>query len=183
MHPKKYLSYSQLILIESSPKGYIDRYLKGKVLETESLSFGKKVAEAKERNKPSKDPEVEIARILLPDYPEREVEMFAETKHCQIFSKFDGLNRDIPKIGDHKTGYKEWTQERVNKDSQLTFYSYNYFLNENEIPLLGIDWFNRETQEVTSFETTRTMKDLLEIDLRIKKAWDKIERVCKEYGN
>jgi hypothetical protein len=191
--PRPYLSWSQLYLFEKSPYQYAVQYIYGgRIIENPLLNLGKKLAETLEKDEweENEDPDIEVAKILLPSYPEREVELKAVVGGVPILGKLDGFNREKLVIGEYKTGRVEWDQKRVDEFGQLTFYALLVYHNFGSLPnQIQLHWVPSEYDEnmnvgllgeIRSFETKRDLRDLLEISIRIKKAWEGIKKLCEE---
>lgn len=105
--------------------------------------------------------------------------------------------KTVPAIRDYKTGVKEWTQKRADETGQLTMYCLLLWLTEKVRPEdveLYIDWLptkemgdftigfrDRKPKPVT-FQTKRTMKQVLEFCQRIQKTLIAAEEYCKQRG-
>jgi hypothetical protein len=190
--PREYISWSQLQLFEKSPFEYAKVYIYNEKVTNPFIELGKELAEALERDdwKKEESPDIELARILLPSYPEREAELKGEVGGVKILGKLDGFDRKLLRLGEFKTGRAEWTQKRVDEFGQLTFYSLLIYKNFGKIPNeIKLHWVPSEYDEngklklageVRTFETHRTMKDLLDMSVRIKKAWKGIIELCAE---
>jgi hypothetical protein len=193
--PRPYLSWSQLSLWEKSPYEYAKHYIYGATINNPHIELGKKLAEVLEKGWEDeedfdiKNLDIELARILLPTYPEKEVELKAEVDGVPILGKLDGFDRDRLIIGEYKTGIQEWTQERVDNHGQLTFYALLVYLNFGKLPSqINLYWIPVRydgydivlSDNTQIFETKRTMKDLLDMGVRIKRAWEGIKELCKQ---
>lgn len=192
--PRPYLSWSQLALWEKSPYEYAKVYIYSdeRVATNPLMDLGKQLAEALENNDWDKKEalDIELARILLPSYPEREVELQGKVKDVSILGKLDGFDRDKLRLGEYKTGRAKWTQKRTDESGQLSFYALLIFQNfkklPNEIKLHWVPSYYDEmgelklAGEVETFETCRTMQDLLKISVRIERAWKGIKEMCAE---
>lgn len=108
-------SWSQHSAFLWSPTQWFNRY----VLEIEEpptpeLEFGKKFAEAAENGKP-------LAPITMHSRMEQDFKVpFNGIKLIGFADTF--CDKSLKKIGEYKTGMKEWTQKRVDEHGQLTFY-------------------------------------------------------------
>ncbi|WP_457635820.1 hypothetical protein [Persephonella sp.] len=181
----KYLSWSQLSAYEASPKQYYKQYILGEgVFESGALLFGRRLSEIMEKDEKAETKELELARILLPKYPEKEFKMKADCGVCKILSIFDGYDPENLRLGEYKTGFKEWTQKDVDTNGQLTFYAYNIYLNTGKLPSeIKLYWFDRKNLNLKTFKTERKMIDLIEMQVRIEKCWKGVKSLFNEFNS
>lgn len=190
--PRPYLSWSQLALWEKSPYEYAANYIysDGRVATNPLMDLGRQLAEALENDEwgNGEPSDIEMAHIILPSYPEREVELRGEVQGVPILGKLDGFDRKELRLGEYKTGRSEWTQKRVDDFGQLTFYALLILQNFGRMPSeIQLHWVPAEYDEegelkligdIRTFETRRTTDDLLKMGVRIKKAWEGIKELC-----
>jgi len=185
MRIKSYLSWSQLNTYEQGQ--YITRYLRDVKLHNKYLSFGKAFHEALLED--SKDKNIEQIKLLLPEYKKREFQIGTIIEKIPLFGILDGLNIQKREFGDFKTSKGVWTQAMTDKSGQITFYwillwkKYGWFPKRAFIHWVETTEINGQvclTGKVRTFETQRTLKDLLLFYIRMKNAWEGIEKLCDE---
>lgn len=186
MTPRPYLSWTQFNVFSHSPAQYRQRYIFGEQgAYTRAMAFGKEMALKREAGD---DEGIEHLTMFLPKYPRREYEMTApviiDDKEVILLGKFDGVDLRKHIIGDDKTG-KHWTQAMVNKDEQLTWYSFIYWRAKGILPKLQLNWIETiegsiATGKVETFETMRTVKDFLSLTYKIRKVWRGISQLCEK---
>lgn len=189
MHPRPYLSYSQLRLWENDPNEYIRQYLRGEKKQTNgAMDFGSWIHSALENQNHLNDPELEHLLMVMPAYTFREREIAGTLGGVLVFGKVDGFEEEPVVIGEYKTGAK-WTQSRVDKDDQLTFYSGIVYSESKSIPEIRLHWIPTSRDcfgrfsisgEVVTFTTVRTLTDILRLSARITKAWREIAESMSE---
>ena len=89
-----------------------------------------------------------------------------------------------------KTG-RQWTQKMVDTSSQLTFYSALIWLKYGRLPskillhwaktIINEDGELKINGEITTFETTRTLSDIILMRGRINSAWEGIKQMGVKY--
>lgn len=115
-------------------------------------------------------------------------------KEIPILIKPDTTKADLKAFKEVKTGQEPWTKSRFDKLGQITFYAAGLYLITGQIPkdIEGV-WVQTEKQpngpvdvkigatgEIRVFKTERTMSDILRMMVRMKKAWELIEKICEE---
>lgn len=186
MRVRSYLSYSQLTAFEQGK--YVERYLKGEERENRFQRFGKEFHDA--LTKVTKNDNIEKLKLFLPDYDAREIKITAKIEGIPILGMLDGLNRKKKEFCDYKTG-KKWTQSMTDKSAQITFYYILLWKRYGWMPKRAlIHWIEtieeeelRFTGKIKTFETRRTMQDMILFFGRIKRSWLGIEKLCnKEFS-
>ncbi len=186
--PRPYLSHSSYKLFKSNREEWKRQYIMGIRRQYASTAFGSRFAEAREANVDCDDEDINFARMFLPVYPKREHEMKVWNGTCWVLGIFDGYDPRKPLIADDKTTKRmsesgrpqPWTQNRVDKLMQLTWYAYIYWKKFHRIPQLELNWFDFDTKAIKTFRTTRTIGDMLQIHHEINKTWKEIELFCEE---
>jgi hypothetical protein len=194
--PKPYLSWSQLALLEKSEYEYVVRYVYGEGIKMHPLlKLGKAFAEAVELEQEELPLDFEIAKLLMPKFEKKEFTLKGMVDDVPILGVLDGFDEKDLVIHEIKTGTFEWTQNYVDKFGQLTFYAMLVYLNYGRLPnKIFLYWIPSKleigefvlTSDIKTFETKRTMEDLLDIGVRIKKAWKRIQELYddeKRSGN
>jgi hypothetical protein len=140
--PKNRISWSQMNCWMTNPARFRREYLEsGPKLDTKYLKFGKGFAGLLEALK--KNPELitnkewslaefgidvtneNVKEVLekLQRYEIHEHEIISEVAGVPILSYLDGYDQSTNTFGEYKTGKIAWTQAKVQKHDQLTFYA------------------------------------------------------------
>ena len=187
MKYNKYISYSRLNSYEDGR--YYKEYILGIKLKSKYMDFGSYVHRELEK-KETDDIMISSLKCLFPKYQQAEQKMYAELEKIKLFSIIDVFSEESKAFGDYKTG-KNWTQSKADKSDQITFYCLVIFRNFGYIPKTRIHWLETSEDEngnvyltghAETFETTRTIKDILLMAGRIKKADKGIKQLIDEYN-
>lgn len=151
--PKPHLSYSQLSCWLSNPNRYRKEYFEiGPKLDTKYLRFGSGIHELIENGK---------YKELLPDlvvYEKNEFEIKCDINDVPILAYLDSYNPAENVFRDTKTGKIPWTQARVQKSDQLTFYATALKWSTGKMPAYcHLDWI--ETKEHSDGRTNDFWRD------------------------
>lgn len=189
----EYLSWSRQSAVEWSEKSYYERYILGKEVNTPAIRLGKHLAEVLE-GKEKGNPIEEHIKLYISNLPETEKELRSVIKGIPVRGFADKYMKDDTKgvtiaIDEIKTG-KEWTQSKADTHGQLTFYSAIIYQEYKVLPKLSLKWCPTiETEngleltgEIITFNTQRTLKDILLFHNRMENAWKKIKAIHKKYG-
>ncbi|HEY9826368.1 MAG TPA: hypothetical protein V6D19_13045 [Stenomitos sp.] len=189
---KRPLSWSSISSWEYNPEEWFKRYiLKEKTEETVEMAFGKKLAT-----------ELETNTCTIPDL----VQHLKNKKEHKFLVKFN----DIPLIGfaddfctktfrelnELKTGKKEWDQKRVDTHQQFDMYLLMNYIT-NRIPpeevrcrlfwLPTVDsmdfsiQFRDNPPTPIIFETSRTMRDIVEFGAKIKRIYAEMQKYVENH--
>ena len=193
MRPRPYLSYSQMILVEKNPEAYLDVYLHGKKIPiNRGMALGRDIAEALESNIATGDPVKDIVMAQLPKYAlmDKPIEAILGTGKSKIplLAKPDTCMKDYSAFREYKTGLGPWNQEKADSWPQITFYAVVLYLITGKIPEAELVWMKTEKDEIGQpvfshaepkiFKTQRAMRDILLMQVRMRKAWQKIGEIC-----
>lgn len=183
----KYLSYSRMIMWERSPKEYARVYiLGGKSFQNPEMVFGSKVAQALETKKPTGDEAIDSVLARLPKLEMADEMTTTKVVGLPIRARMDAANKDLKTFYEYKTGKVPWTQARVDKFDQITFYAMVCWSLTGAIPEdMRLIWVQTagEGEEVTctgvikEFKTARTMMDVLRMIRRVQIAWQEIQEL------
>lgn len=197
--PKKYLSWSQINLVESSPMGYVEQYIDDKPFTGNVYTrFGNYIHEnLEEGRRPYKLPD-------CPLYPETEKRMNVvlkrlkedgEIEEVKVFGLFDGLDTTTFNhiLGEYKTGSQLWSDNKAIKHGQLILYSLMHWYKTNKIPTCELVSIETEfaDKEKTQLRLTGRMRihkvrytypELMEMEQRVWRAVDKITGLMEIYG-
>lgn len=116
--PRVHLSWTQMNTWMTSPERYKrEVFMGGQKLDTKFLRFGKDIATLIESGK---------HKELLPDLPvydTPEFEIYIEVAGVPILAYLDCWDSKTNNFIEYKTGKIPWTQSKVQKHDQLTFYA------------------------------------------------------------
>jgi hypothetical protein len=122
MLPKKYLSYSQYALWNSSKVSYRKRYYENiPIKENAEMIFGKKIGRYLEEDHP------EVDHIEKYDTPEHRIEL--EIDGVKLLGYIDSYDSKNKQFIEYKTSHKDkygkdqWNALKVQKHEQLDWYS------------------------------------------------------------
>jgi len=176
------VSWSQISCFEYNHEQWFKRYILGeKQEENSAMKFGKAIGE-KLASDPSFMPEV-------PRLPLYEYELKAKVNKIPLIGYIDAFDLENNKMLEYKSG-KLWTKEKAESHGQISMYALMLYLMYNIRPEeLDIKLVWLETQETGSFETEfvkgvkpvifpikKTMFDILEMAMRIKKNSKEMEK-------
>jgi len=190
---KNYLSWSQYNLFLRSPEQYRQVYILGKPsFKNVEMEFGSKIASGLEQEDLTGDAEIDFCKVSLPEVDEKEKEMTVKVGDMKLLIKMDGYKKKDHIIYEYKTGHVPWTQGKVDKWEQLTFYAYVYWLIKGVVPQLKLIWI--PTQKIEGeisltkeapivFNTKRTTSDFYKMAVKTKRVWNEIGKMVKEELN
>jgi hypothetical protein len=195
LHPRPYISRAQLILWEDSPSEYLEKYLNGKEMGiNRGMALGKEIADSLESGEDTGSIEKDLVIAQIPKYEIRDISIMASFKSGKeiipILIKPDLIKSDYTEFIEVKTGSEStpWTQRKVDKDDQITFYAMGVYCLIRGLPqrirlvwaptrkVVGEDGIERPelTGEIKTFETKRTLVDIIKMQARCAKAWREI---------
>lgn len=193
LRPRNYLSYSQMVLVEKSPRGYLEYYIYGEEKRTSrAMAYGSKLADSLENDEETGDMLLDLMAIQLPKF--ELMDMPFETtiggpEPVPILIKPDSAKKDLSAFKEYKTGVTKWTQKKADESGQVTFYTMGMYLITGNIPqdieLIHLpteydaDGRPRVTGDMHRFPTQRHMSEILNMMVRARKAWKKIGELCE----
>ncbi len=141
--PKPHISWSQLSCWISNPARYRREYFEqGYKLNTKYLRFGKGIAKMIEENRHKEL----LPELITYDEPEFKIKCFV--KSIPILSYLDSYDPKNNIFREYKTGKIAWTQAKVQRHDQLTFYATALKWKLGKIPeYCDLDWI--ETVELS----------------------------------
>ena len=157
-----------------------------------AIALGKEIADALENENDTGDFGKDLVVSQLPKYELMDVAI--ETKLVigkeivPILIKPDTIKKDYSAFREYKTGREAWTQDKVDKWDQITFYTTGIYILTKKIPKIHLDWAETKpnemghpelTGEIKSFETIRRMSHILSMMARMRKAWREIGEMCE----
>lgn len=175
-----------MILVERSPKLYVKKYFEGEDFTNAGMILGKQLAEALEDDIESDIPIIEQARIFLVAYPKKEYELKVKVDGLVLLGKPDTYDPWAKRFREYKSGKTPWTQKKVDNCDQITFYAMLTYFKYKKLPKeMHLDWINTDEEskgygQIKTFETTRTVADILKMFSRAKKAWQVILELSEE---
>ncbi len=185
------LSWSAISSFEYDPEQWYRKYVLGEEQkETPEMRFGKKLADELENGKCT------ISELVkkLPYKKEHEFSvMFGTINLVGFADDFD--HRTFKVLNEVKTGKKAWDQKRVNGHRQFDMYLLmNYITNKikPEEVKCSLHWIPTQDNgdftisfvepiQVHTFETKRTMHDILLFGQRIKNTFLAMEEYAKNH--
>ena len=195
IRPRPYLSWSQLTLFESSLERYMDIYIdESRMSINRGMAFGKEIADALEKEEATGDPIKDLLISQIPKFEIIEAELEATLKlgktEIPLYGKADTAKKNLTAFKEYKTGQTSWSQKQVDNHGQITLYCTIIRARTGKIPkdieLVYIptkrlpDDKVELTGDIHRIKTSRTLKDILKMEVRIKKAWEGIGQMCEE---
>ena len=185
-------------LLERSEEKWIEQYIYGKRNRiNRGMAFGKVMADSLENDEASGNILLDLVIERIPKFEIRDVPFTAELKTgkkiINIHCRPDSMKKDMSAFKEYKTGQAGWTQKKVDEHGQITFYATGMYLKTGKIPhdieLVHIVTEKedegvpnsklRATGEIKRYKTVRTMSQVLNMIIRMKRAWDKIEKITE----
>lgn len=182
------LSWSAISSFEYNPEQWYESYVLGKRQWSKEMAFGSRIDKDIQSN-PDFLPE-------LPRYPLMQYKMNVVFNNIPLVGLPDGLDLDNFLLCDYKTGKVAWTQKKADETGQLTMYLLLIYITTKISPekfRCFIHWLPtqdngdfsisfHDTLKPVTFETKRTMKDLLAFGVRIKKTLKMMEEYCQNHA-
>jgi len=209
--PRTYLSYTQLQLFEGSPEMYRRTYILGEKVYNDYTDLGHKIAQHLERGKKSGDLGLDYLLMVFPRRMFHERELRAKIAGIPLLGVPDAYTppkrpytSNLSVIDEYKTSKNPWTQRMADQNDQLTFYALLFYLKYKCLPKeLWLRWAETAwvkldddsvpdeearydlqlTGKTESFKTSRSIKDVLAIGVRAKKAWKGIQALTAKEWN
>lgn len=187
--PRPYLSWEQLKTLRVSQQAYIRNYILGKRFYGNKYTrAGSYLADELEKEK-SVDETIEFLREMIGLYPKKEIIIDdVSLQEVPLLAKIDALDPEKGVLVEYKTG-KDWTQKKVDKHDQLTFYGLCFWLKYGFFPKeIRLYWVETEetkagdieyTGRIELFKTVRKPEDYLRLGKEIKEAWVEIKNITE----
>lgn len=196
IRPRPYLSYSQLKLWESKggPDKYRDQYLFGKQgFTNRGQALGSQIANSLESGQETGDLQKDLIVAQFPKYDLMDKEIMVDLKDGKevipLLLKPDSCKSDHSAFYEYKTGKAgSWSQAKVDKDDQLTFYATGLYIITKKIPQLELIHAETEKDDIgkpvlngsiKSFPSRRGQGQIASMIKRIKTAWKEIGEMCE----
>lgn len=182
------LSWSAISSFEYNPEQWYESYVLNKRQTSPEMTFGSKI-----------DKQIQDDKTFLPDLPRyqhMQYKMNVMFNNVPLVGLPDGIDFDKGLLADYKTGKKAWNQKRADETGQLTLYLLLVYISKKIKPekfRCLIHWLPTADQgdftidfaknfEVKTFETKRTMRDLLMFGVRITKTLEAMEDYCNNHA-
>lgn len=183
------LSYSQISSFEWNKEQWYNRYILGMKQESPELQFGSYIDKLIQEDK----------KFLpkLPRYTMMQYKMNVILDGIPLVGLPDGLCLKKKLLADYKTGKNAWTQKRADETKQLTMYLLLIFITHKIPPgffRCFIHWMPTEAngdftislkkpphKHLRTFETKRTMNDILEYAKYIKKIYKEMQLYAQNH--
>lgn len=198
MTPRPYLSRYQLVLWEKSRDRYMAEYFgDAKRFANRGMVLGEEIAKHMETGEETGDFAKDLVIAQMPKYEIRDqsqtVMLKVGKEVVPILIKPDSMKADWSVVAEAKTGAQTspWTQRKVDEDDQLTFYATGVFIKTKKIPALELYYAPTQlvigesglerpelTGEVRVFKSQRHMSEILNMMMRMRKAWKEINEAC-----
>jgi hypothetical protein len=185
-------------LFERSPRMYRDVYLFG--IRREATKY---MLKGTEMDKALEDPKIRMAiesdldndmssaLVFMPNYPEKQKEIWATWEGIPMYGKMDGWDESTFTFGEVKTG-TYWSVSKAQNHGQLKFYAAMIWLNTGKIPNIKLHWAETYVKEdgdiaytgkVKEYVVVLTVQDLIKFYSRVRNAWEGIIKLTKKEFN
>lgn len=183
---KRALSWSAISSFEYNKEQWYQTYVLGERQSSPEMTFGSKIDKLIQ----------EDLNFLpeLPRYPFMQYKMNAKLGKIPLVGIPDGICFKEFLLADYKTGKVAWDQKRADETGQLTHYLFLIYKTEKIKPekfRCFIHWIPTQKNEKgaiefssmpsMTFETKRTMKDLVEYGVRINCRYKEMINYCEKY--
>lgn len=186
-------------LFESNIENWKRVYLHGEQMRVNrGMAFGRKMAEGLENEEATGDPILDLLMERLPKFELMDKPVMAILKNGKysvpLLAKPDSMKADMTAFIEYKTGQEPWSRKQVDESGQVTFYATVLFILSGKIPhdieLVhvqtakqgegGVDARIAATGEIHRHPTKRSMGQILNMMVRMKRAWQGIQQVTAE---
>jgi len=161
--PKPHISWSQINVWMSNPERFRREYFEnaGK-LDTKFLQFGKGIAKLIESGKHKEL----LPELVVYELPEFEIRTLISG--IPILSYLDSYDPKLNVFREVKTGKIPWTQSKVQKHDQLTFYATALKSSTGKMPeYCDLDWLETKEGIIEVDDFWRENEKLLQVTGRI----------------
>lgn len=186
-----YVSWSRMQAVESSERQYAELYVYGKKITSASMRFGTYVTDILEGKTTTKDPIMLALLDEIPRYTKGNHKIKTTIKigkeEVEVLGIMDGWSARKKLVGEYKTSLKMWTKKQIEEHGQNQLYAWMVWKNKGYIPDIEITCMEVEkddknprklylTGEHITHRYTPTVKQLLEIEVRVKKDYKKMKQ-------
>jgi len=167
-----------------------------KVPVNRGMAYGRIMAEGLEEGEATGDPLLDLMIAAIPKYGIMDKPIYAELKRSRgeepikLLAKPDSREEDYSGFWEYKTGQEPWSQSKVDRFGQITFYNTVMYLITGKVDrkmgLVHVKTRKDEagriepTGDIFTYKTHRTMQDTLNMMVRMKKAWEGMERLSEQ---
>lgn len=187
-------------LFESNLESWKRVYLYGETMRVNrGMAFGRIMAEGLEHDEATGDPVLDLVMAQLPKFEVMDQPVHAILKNGKndvpLLAKPDTMKADMTAFKEYKTGQAPWSRKQVDESGQVTFYATVLFILTQKIPYDielvhvptakqggndAVDARIGATGDIYRHKTSRNMSQILNMMVRMKKAWEGIQRVTAE---
>lgn len=189
-------------LFERSEQRWTEVYLYGEAPRFNrngqaGIDLGRKMADGLESGELTGDVLLDLTIVQIPKLEVMEMELRAELKRgagvepVPLLGKLDTASKDLTAFKEYKQGTERWTQTKVDKWGQITFYATMIYILTGKIPEdIELVWMptervdgmrNEATGDICRFRTRRRLPEILNMMVRQKQAWEGMERVTDQF--
>jgi hypothetical protein len=161
--PKPHCSWSQINCWMSNPERFRREYFENSAkLDTKFLQYGKGIAKLIESGKHKEL----LPGLIVYDVPEFEIR--TELQGIPLLSYLDSYDPALNVFREVKTGKIPWTQSKVQKHDQLTFYATALKLKTGKMPeYCDLDWLETKEGIIEVDDFWRENEKLIQVTGRI----------------
>lgn len=197
--PRPYLSWSSMSLFENNIEAWKKVYIHGeKTWDNNGMKFGRQMAEGLEDDKFTGDAVLDLVIEQIPKFEIMDKAVEAVLKNGKnpvpLLAKPDTMKADFTAFKEYKTGQEPWSRKKVDTWGQIDFYAVVLFIKSGKIPsdieLVHIPTRKIDkgdprskleaTGEIIRHKTIRNMSQILNMMVRMKRAWEGIQKVTAE---
>lgn len=186
--PRKYISWSQLCMIEKDPDEYYRVYFLGeKRFVSKHMEFGKYFAKLRSGEEKPKDAATSFLLTLCPAHPKKEHKVRVNMDGITLYGILDSFCSKTRGIGEDKTSTTAWTQKKVDEHGQITMYALMLWIKYKKLPgPCFLNWYETKEDEngniyltgkAKTFKTSRGLCEIAQMRKRIEKAAEKIHQL------
>ena len=195
MRPRPHLSWSSMIILEQSEETWIDIYLGDRKMPiNRGRALGKEVADALESGDDTGDVVKDLVMAGIPKFDLMDhkfsVSIMVDKEEIPLLAKIDTAKKNMSAFKEYKTGATKWDQKKVDQSGQISFYTVVLHALAGKIPKdIELVWALSEkdendrvelTGEIRRFKTIRTLADILQMKVRMRKAWRRMGELAEE---
>jgi len=186
-------------LFERNVEKWKKLYIYGEEMTINSgMEFGRKMAEGLENDEITGDMALDLIMERLPKFEimDKPVEaVLGKGKTAvPLLAKPDTMKADMTAFKEYKTGQEPWSRKKVDESGQVTFYATVLFILSGKIPhdieLVHVQTAKHgngapdakisATGDIYRHPTKRSMGQILNMMVRMRKCWEGIQRVTAE---
>ncbi len=182
---KRPLSWSAISSFEFDRESWYQKYVLGYKTTSKEMEFGKAIGKKLETDS--------TYLPMVPRYGTMEYEFKVKLGGIKLIGYADTFDhQDGRRLGEFKTGKKEWDQNRVNEHGQLTMYVLMNQIQNKVKPEdveITLTWMPTEIDEdfnirfaddieskIQTFKTRRTQDDINQFVVRLAKVYNEMKK-------